>query len=164
VSRLLPLLLAGVLGGLLFCACEEAPPAVQPIAYNHKAHIDNGIACEACHETVQKAAAASVPTKDTCMLCHQAAITNSPEEEKVRRYAEKGEEIPWRRIYRVPDHVDFSHRRHVAVARIECAQCHGNVASLTSPASYPLVQQTMTWCLKCHQAHGATQDCIHCHR
>ena len=164
MSRPLPLLIGGILGGVLFCACEEAPPVVQPIAYNHKVHIDNGMACEACHETVEKAAAASVPTRDTCMLCHQAAITESPEEEKVRQYAERGEEIPWRRIYGVPDHVYFSHRRHVAVARIECAQCHGNVASLTSPPSHPLVKQTMTWCLTCHQANGATQDCVHCHR
>jgi len=164
VNRLLPLLIGGGLAALLCCACEERPPVVQPIAYNHKAHIDNSIACDACHETVQKAAAASVPTTATCMLCHQVALTSSPEEEKVRWYADKGEEIPWRRIYRIPTHVYFSHRRHVAVTRIECAQCHGNVASLTSPAAYPLVELTMTWCLTCHQAHGATQDCIHCHR
>lgn len=153
-----------LIGGLLFWACDEAPPVVQPVKYSHKIHIDNGMPCQACHESVEKAAAASVPTKDTCMLCHQATITNSPEEEKVRQYAENGEEIPWRRVYQLPDHVFFSHRRHVAVARIECGECHGAVASLTVPPSSPLVNQSMDWCLACHKARGVSEDCVHCHR
>ena len=153
-----------LLMGLLLCACAEAPPVVQPITYNHKAHIDSGLACDACHQSVEKAAAASVPTRETCMMCHQVAITESPEEEKVRQYADKGEEIPWRRIYQVPEHVYFSHRRHVTAAGVECVQCHGAVASLTTPPSHPLVKQSMDWCLACHRARGATQDCIHCHR
>jgi predicted CXXCH cytochrome family protein len=153
-----------LIGGILFCACEAAPPVVQPIQYNHKAHIDNGIACTSCHQSVEKAAAATVPALDMCMMCHQAALSDNPEEEKVRQYAERGEEIPWRRIYQLPEHVYFSHRRHVAVAGVECGQCHGAVASLTAPPPYPLVAQTMSWCLTCHRARGATQDCIHCHR
>lgn len=153
-----------VLGAWFLCACGSAPPAVQPIQYSHKVHIDNGIACPACHETVEKAAAATVPNKDTCLMCHQEPLTKSSEEEKIRQYAARGEDIPWRRVYAVPDHVYFSHRRHVAVARIECAQCHGAMASLTAPPPYALVKQSMSWCLACHRARGATQDCIHCHR
>ncbi|MBI4516954.1 MAG: cytochrome c3 family protein [Deltaproteobacteria bacterium] len=150
--------------GLLLGACDLPPAVVQPIQFSHKAHIEKGLACDACHQSVEKAAAATVPTKDTCMMCHLAAFTDSPEEEKVRQYADKGEEIPWRRIYQLPDHVYFSHRRHVAVAGVECGQCHGAVASLAVPASYPLVTQSMDWCLACHRTRGATQDCIHCHR
>ena len=152
------------MAGAFLCACQEAPPVVQPIKYSHKVHIDNGLACQACHQFAEKAAVAGVPTRDTCMMCHQGALTDNPEEEKVRQYAEKGEEIPWRRIYQLPEHVFFSHRRHVAVAGVECGECHGAVASLTAPASYPLVKQSMDWCLACHRTRGATQDCVHCHR
>jgi predicted CXXCH cytochrome family protein len=160
VTHLLALLVAA----LLLHGCNQAPAVVQPIQFSHKAHIDKGLPCDGCHQSVEKAAAATVPTKDTCMMCHQGTLTDSPEEEKVRQYADKGEDIPWRRIYQLPAHVFFSHRRHVAVARIDCGQCHGAVASLTVPASYPLVKQNMEWCLSCHKARGATQDCIHCHR
>jgi predicted CXXCH cytochrome family protein len=160
VTRVALALLATTLLG----ACQRAAPIVQPIQYSHKVHIDNNIACPACHQSVEKAAAASLPGDDICMICHQAALSDNPEEEKVRQYAVKGQAIPWRRIYRLPEHVYFSHRRHVTVAGIACGQCHGAVASLTAPAPYPLVNQSMTWCLGCHRARGATQDCIHCHR
>jgi hypothetical protein len=79
-------------------------------------------------------------------------------------FGARGEPVPWRRIYDLPDHVYFSHRRHVTVARIECAECHGDVPNLTRPASYPLVDHTMDWCTGCHVARGASTDCIHCHR
>jgi predicted CXXCH cytochrome family protein len=160
VTRALPVLLVG----LWVAACNQDPPVVQPIQFSHKAHVEKGLQCDACHTSVQQAAAATVPGSDTCMLCHQGAITDSPEEEKVRQYAEKGAAIPWRRIYQLPAHVYFSHRRHVVVARIDCVKCHGAVASLVAPAAYPLVKQNMPWCLECHRTRGATQDCIHCHR
>ncbi len=160
MSRVVAILIAAV----SLCACQGDPPVVQPIQYSHKAHIDSGLACPACHQSVEKAAAAGVPTRDMCMVCHQGTLSTNPEEEKVRQYAEKGEEIPWRRIYQLPEHVFFSHRRHVGVAGIECGQCHGAVATLTVPAAYPLVKQNMDWCLNCHRARGATQDCVHCHR
>jgi predicted CXXCH cytochrome family protein len=153
-----------VLGAVLAYGCEKSSPVVQPIQFNHKAHIDSGLPCDSCHASVRTAASAGVPRTDMCMMCHQVALTESTEEEKVRHYAENGEQIPWRRIYDVPDHVYFSHRRHVAVAGIECVECHGAVPTLVVPAAYPLVDQSMDWCLECHQARGATEDCVHCHR
>lgn len=158
--RLALLLLAGVALG----ACQRASPIEQPIQFSHKAHIDAGLTCSVCHETIEQAAAAGVPSLDTCMTCHQGTLTDSPEEEKVRQFAERGEPIPWRRIYDAPDHVYFSHRRHVVAARIGCGECHGAVETLVVPAAYPLVRQSMDWCLACHAKRGATTDCVHCHR
>ena len=153
-----------LLGGLCFCACNQTPSVSQPIDYSHKAHIEKGLTCEVCHQSVETAAAATLPTNETCLMCHQGAITDSPEEEKVRQYAEKGEQIPWQRVYMVPDHVFFSHRRHVKAGQIACEECHGSIAKLTSALTYPLVNQSMDWCLGCHRTRGATTDCIHCHR
>ena len=158
--RLVLLLLAGV----VLWACDSSPPIEQPIQFSHKAHIDGGLACPVCHGTVEQAAAAGVPSVDTCMMCHQGALTESPEEEKVRQFAERAEPIPWRRIYDMPDHVFFSHRRHVVIARIGCGECHGAVETLVAPAAYPLVEHSMDWCLGCHAQRGATTDCVHCHR
>lgn len=152
------------LAALCCCACEQPAPVSQPISYNHKVHVENGLQCEGCHQSVRTAAAATLPAIDTCMMCHQAAITESPEEEKVRQYAEKGEQIPWQRVYAVPDHVYFSHRRHVAAGQIGCEQCHGPIREMTVPVTRPLVDQSMDWCMRCHMARTASTDCIHCHR
>lgn len=153
-----------LLAATVLAACQTAAPVAQPIQFNHKAHIASGLECPVCHSTVEQAAAAGVPSIDTCMMCHQGAITESPEEEKVRQYAERGETIPWRRIYNAPDHVFFSHRRHVVTARVGCAECHGAVETLAVPAAYPLVEHSMDWCMNCHAKRGATADCVHCHR
>ena len=157
------LLVGTVLVAVVLVACDRGAPVIQPIAFNHKAHMDSGLDCTMCHESVESSAVAGVPTNDTCMACHEGALTESPEEEKLLEYAARGEPVPWRRVYDVPDHVYFSHRRHVAVAGIECAECHGEVPSLVAPASRPLVEQRMDWCIGCHEAQGASTDCIHCH-
>ena len=161
MTRAIP---AAVLVALLATACQKSDPVVQPIQFNHKAHIDSGLPCDACHASVRTAAYAGIPPTDMCMACHQAPVTDNPEADKIREYAEKGEQIPWRRVYDVPDHVFFSHQRHVTVAGIDCAECHGAVPTLTVPAAYPLVDQTMDWCIQCHETRGVKADCVHCHR
>jgi c(7)-type cytochrome triheme protein len=98
------------------------------------------------------------------MTCHVAPLTKSPEEEKIRKYSAKGEKMAWQRIYRMPGDVLFSHRRHVALAKVECSTCHGNMAEQATPPARPLVNQTMEWCIACHQEKRASVDCNACHR
>ncbi len=72
--------------------------------------------------------------------------------------------IPWKRIYRQPDYVFFSHRRHVVIGKVECKSCHGDMSELTSPLPRPVVNQSMTWCMNCHEQKQASLDCIACHK
>ena len=138
---------------------------IQPIAFNHKKHAgEMSLPCTTCHQAVKEQTFASLPQTGTCMTCHAAALTKNPEEEKIRQYAAKNEKIAWKRIYRMPDHVFFSHRRHVVSAKIECVTCHGKMAELTEPPTRPLVQQTMSWCIACHQEKRASVDCNACHK
>jgi len=160
VTRALLLLGAGLLLG----ACEQSRPVPQPIQFSHKAHVEKGLPCDGCHQFVEKASFAGMPSTETCMMCHQAAITDSPEEEKVRQYAEKGLQIPWGRVYQVAAHVYFSHRRHVTLGRIECVQCHGRVAESAAPLTVAAVPIQMERCLSCHARNGASEDCNACHR
>jgi hypothetical protein len=154
-----------LLGALLLSACESAPAAVtQPIQFSHKAHVEKGLPCDGCHQSVEKAASAGIPKTEICMMCHQTAITDSPEEEKVRQYAEKGQQIPWRRVYEVQGHVYFSHRRHVALGGLECAQCHGAVAESAAPVTVAAVPVRMDRCMGCHVQRNANTDCDACHR
>jgi len=156
--------LAGLMGTL-------APPVAdgrtteQPIQFNHQEHTQGlELECTLCHDGVADRIRATLPGVAVCIGCHEEAVTDSPEEEKIRAYAGHDEEIPWQRLYRVPRHVFFSHRRHVHVARVECTTCHGDVGGLTRPPVEPLKRIAMKACLACHRDRGARTDCVSCHR
>ena len=138
----------------------------QPIAYNHKVHIDSaGLHCTDCHVHAGDMASASIPSLEVCQNCHSTEpISKSPEELKVLKYIAERKEIPWLRIYKVPDHVYFSHRRHVTGGKLECSACHGNVAEQTKPVSAPFLPVTMENCIDCHKQRKVSNDCLACHR
>ena len=161
ISLILPVII--ILIVIFFMIFQNSPSYNQPIRYNHKLHIDLGLACEVCHQFVREQAFASIPGIDMCMGCHSEALTDSPEEEKIRKFAEVGADIPWIQIYDIADHVFFSHRRHVTVAEIPCETCHGEVATREIPFTRPLVDLSMAFCLDCHADNSATEDCVSCH-
>ncbi len=98
------------------------------------------------------------------MMCHAEALTQNPEEEKIREYAKRGEEIKWVRLYRVPDDVYFSHRRHVVLGKLECTTCHGRIGESIKPPLEPEVELNMDMCVACHQKMEKDTDCYACHR
>ncbi|MBI3950089.1 MAG: cytochrome c3 family protein [Acidobacteria bacterium] len=151
-------------GGLLLMKPSGASNVTQPIAFNHKKHMDNGLECNACHETVQHSAIAGRPKLETCLLCHETALTQSAEEEKVRQYAQRHEEIPWQRLFRLPAHVYFSHQTHVVAGKLECQVCHGDIAQTTKPPTRAVVNLTMDDCIACHTTRRASTDCNACHK
>lgn len=156
-----------VLGLIIFIArLSGGSNTVQPINYNHKVHIEQaGLNCTDCHIYAETSASASLPTLETCQTCHNdAPLTESPEEKKVLKYVTDKLEIPWVRIYTVPDHVYFSHRRHVVRGKLECSACHGLMAELTVAVSFPARPVTMDNCLQCHKQMNASTDCLACHR
>lgn len=137
---------------------------VQPVAFNHKVHVETGLECGDCHGYFETQTFSGLPTISQCMDCHEEAITTSPEEEKVRELAAAGLPLEWEQIYRVPDHVYYSHRRHVIAGKLDCATCHGDIAETTSPPDRPLNDLSMDFCLNCHQQNNVTEDCIACHK
>lgn len=156
VPALLPaLLLAGA------CSSEVR----QPIGYNHQLHVRKlELSCETCHETSRSGEAAGLPPVSTCAPCHQEPNGPSPEELKVVAAVRADRPIAWVRLYEVPRHVYFTHRRHVAVAGIACERCHGDMGSQPRPPPGPLVALTMDGCILCHRTMGARVDCDVCHR
>lgn len=136
----------------------------QPIAFNHAKHMENGTVCTDCHAGVQNAAHATLPPLATCMGCHETQLSQSPEEGKLRAIAQTGREVAWAQLTSVPAHVYFSHRRHVQLGRLDCAECHGPVAKSTSPPVAVYRQPTMDNCLECHAKRGVKTDCNDCHR
>ncbi|BBM86999.1 cytochrome c3 family protein [Candidatus Uabimicrobium amorphum] len=167
---------------------KHAESLEQPIAFSHYKHVKKaGLQCNYCHTKAATTTRAGIPPIETCMECHNAIKTDSPEIQKIHAYYGKqlfevdaeehkkdlaegkltklekifaqqnhilpvtamlqtkskdskwkitdtGQEdkeyevvenegvlevrgvkkpIPWKRVYWVPDHVYFSHKRHI---------------------------------------------------
>lgn len=152
------------LGYFLLGWALSGNPFSQPIRYNHAVHVANGMTCVDCHTGARDQIRATLPTIDTCLACHGEALTASVEEEKIRTLARAGQPIAWRQITRVPAHVYFSHRRHVALGGLECADCHGPMETRTEPPQHPFRSMTMDACMQCHEQRKVPNDCNDCHR
>ena len=137
----------------------------QPIKFSHKIHAgDNEIACQYCHNTVEKSRHAGIPSVNVCMNCHkgiqEGPTTGKTEIAKIHaaagfnpstnKYDEsKSNPLKWIKVYNLPDHVYFNHSQHVVVGKQECATCHGDVKNMTlAEQKNPL---TMKWCIDCHR-------------
>ena len=152
---------------LLFSCLKSSEELQQPINFNHKKHIEQGIECETCHIYIKEESFAGLPELQTCLDCHGSPITKSTEEEKIRNFAKKGISLEWKRIYRLPQHVYFSHRRHVAFANLECQVCHGAIGDAVKPPTKPLKILIMNDCIDCHKSSKKSKisaDCIDCHK
>jgi len=148
---------------LVFIGLGFGSKSKQPILFNHKKHLEQGLECDSCHLYFKTQTFPGMPNNHTCLECHKEPMTKSSEEEKIRQFQKKEQEIPWRRIYGEPDHVFFSHRRHVVLGKLECQNCHGDIGESQRPPSKPWVKMTMKWCMDCHKKNKVTNDCLACH-
>jgi len=159
----------------------------QPILFSHVVHAGSfQIGCQFCHADARRSEYAGLPSVERCMGCHRIiGAQDNPEIQKIHRYAERGEPVPWVRVFKMPEFTYFPHKPHVR-AGVECQTCHGPVERMRvvgattgptllndlkhlvglRPSSPPL---TMGWCLDCHREQNATRgmraplDCVTCH-
>lgn len=140
-------------------------PVQQPIAFNHLLHIEEvGLECVDCHLYAQSGVHATIPNIELCADCHEEPEGDSPDELQLVEYIQDQSLIPWRKIYWVPSHVYFSHRRHTQAGGIECETCHGDIGSRQEPVDRTLVDLSMNACIDCHDETGTSNDCLLCHR
>ena len=138
-----------------------ADPSAQPIDFSHARHVvDAGLSCQFCHAYARRGPVAGIPSVERCAGCHRTILSERPEIERVLDYWEQREPIPWIRIHDLPDYVRFSHKAHVR-AGVECATCHGDVASMT--VARQVESLSMGWCVDCHAEREASRDCLVCH-
>lgn len=141
------------------------PPVVQPMAFNHKRHLQEEIACKDCHKQVEEGAHATIASIKACLLCHEESKGNHPDEPKVREYAKDGREIPWAQANRLVGHVYFSHAAHTAYAKMDCRECHGEMKDATEAVTRSQIDHlTMSRCMACHEEKGVSNDCLMCHK
>ena len=158
-------------GVLPIATTREGP--VQPIFFSHVIHAGSyQIACQYCHANARRGASAGVPSVERCMGCHKiVAAQGNPEVQKLHGYWERQEPIPWLRIFKVPEHAQFTHKPHVQ-AGVQCQTCHGRIEAmervhaetgqniitdLKNLAGMPNQppKLTMGWCIECHRTANA---------
>ena len=143
-------------------AFRPPPPPEQPVAFSHRIHTAQRLACTNCHAGAETADAASLPPLATCMGCHATVRTDSAEVQKLAGYSSRKEEVPWRRVYRVPAYVYFSHALHApADTSMACDACHGPVRELD--VMQKLKDTSMAACMQCHTEKSAPVRCDACH-
>ncbi len=152
-------LLAVAAGG---CQPSPPPPPSQPVPFSHKLHVgQNLIGCGVCHSYTARGPVAGIPTMARCNGCHRFVSADKPNVQKVNAAFEAGKPLEWNRVYVLPDHVYFTHERHIA-AGLRCQQCHGPVEEMDVMHQVPPL--SMGWCVTCHRQRGASTDCWTCHK
>ena len=137
----------------------------QPIQFNHRKHVEEAeLECVGCHQYYPTGQHSGLPAFSDCLICHDPPITDSPEEKKLLDLAKGNSGAGFRKLFRLPNHVYYSHREHVTIAGLECKICHGEIAATTVPPPTPLVRITMDTCVNCHAKRGVNNDCTRCHR
>ncbi|HWO89128.1 MAG TPA: cytochrome c3 family protein [Gemmatimonadales bacterium] len=160
------LIASPLMAAVLMLALVSRSPAVpQPVAFNHRKHTqDLQLACEFCHAYVTTGAHAGLPDATVCAVCHRAVLGESPEAARLTELLTRGEPLRFNKLFRLAPHVNYTHRRHVGIAKLECRECHGAIAESARPPARPLVSVNMDYCLDCHRARQQSVDCVACHR
>jgi hypothetical protein len=144
---------------------RRQPPVIQPIAFNHKKHTqDLHLQCDFCHKYYKIGRHSGLPGAEVCGICHVVTLGKSPESAKVTELLKSGKPLQFKKLFRLPDYVYYSHRRHVEIAKLDCTNCHDGIADTEVPPQRPLIAIKMQFCLDCHKARGVTTDCTACHR
>lgn len=160
--------------GLMLAACSGAQAAGEadggPIIaadgtftrFNHQVHVtDNLIGCSTCHPYVRHSAVAGLVSMAGCMGCHKFVSKEKPTIQALRAAATAGKPLEFTRVFREPDHVYFSHERHLARG-LKCAECHGDVAHMAQDVR--VKDMHMGFCMECHRVRQANTDCLTCHK
>jgi hypothetical protein len=156
---------------------DPLPPApAQPILFSHKVHAgEAAIGCTACHAYAEHGPVAGIPSMARCQGCHKFVKEDkerpayTAQMQLLQKALEDGVALEWVRVHRVPDHVYFTHQRHV-LAGVRCQECHGEVERMEVVRQVSSL--TMGWCLECHRRKQAERplerarltDCWTCHK
>ena len=145
----------------------------QPIDFPHDKHAGpaSQVPCMYCHYTADRSDDAGIPAVQVCVGCHMPGGVamvrkDSTGVQQLAEYWSEQRPIPWVRIHKVPDYVQFPHMRHVN-AGVTCQACHGPIQEMGAPV-YQAESLNMGWCIKCHLGETDPQfraryDCAVCH-
>lgn len=164
IAAALVLLLAA--GGVTLRSSQPAGGApgtgdAAPIAFSHETHVGGaGLDCQFCHAYARRGPVAGLPPLARCAGCHRLVAPDNPDVARLLARFDAGRPLSWPRVHDLPDHVRFTHKRHVR-AGVACGACHGDVGRMR--LAEQVAPLTMGWCVSCHEAREAPIDCLTCH-
>ena len=121
----------------------------QPVPYSHALHVGElKIDCRYCHNTVEEAGHAAVPSTETCMNCHARIKAKSPKLDPIRTSHAEDKPVEWVKVHDLADFAFFNHSAHVTRG-VGCVSCHGRVDRMVEV--YQQEPLSMGWCLDCHR-------------
>ncbi len=147
----------------------------QPIRFSHRIHAgEAAIGCTSCHVYAERGPVAGIPSMARCQGCHKF-VKEDPAHPAIDQELKAlivilraKTAIEWIRVHRLPDHVYFTHERHVR-AGVRCQECHGEVEKMEVVRQ--VASLTMGWCLGCHHRKQREQrgrerltECVTCHK
>ncbi|HEX2934901.1 MAG TPA: hypothetical protein VHO72_06070 [Bacteroidales bacterium] len=126
----------------------------QPIKFSHKIHAgQNQTSCFYCHFNAEKSKFAGIPPLNVCTNCHvivkEGSRSGKFEIAKIYEALESNKPVKWVKVHNLPDHVYFNHSQHVVAGKIDCMQCHGDVANMDQIVQ--VKDLSMGWCVNCHR-------------
>ncbi len=129
----------------------------QPVHFPHPRHAGQvekgglGMNCIYCHYASNKSYDPAIPAVSTCMGCHTVVLGRADSSKrqiaKLTQYWNKKLPVPWVRVHKVPDYVNFPHNRHTN-AGVTCQTCHGQIQNQWQVAQGASLN--MGWCINCH--------------
>ncbi len=133
----------------------------QPIPFSHRVHAGvKAISCEFCHPYVRRSLHPGLPPVEKCLYCHRYIIPEHPWIQKEHAYFNTKTPTPWKKVFYLPEHVLFNHKRHLK-KEIACQTCHGPVQTQDR---IPRKRFKMGFCITCHQKRNANLGCwLACH-
>lgn len=120
-----------------------------------------GLVCQRCHEMPEPGASMGLPATGACMACHNSVKQDSASIQRLAQFYKNGKAVPWVRVYRVPDYVDFSHKVHLTQAKATCENCHGPVRERDVIRKETNI--AMAGCMECHRTNNVSVACNFCH-
>ncbi|MDF1503487.1 cytochrome c3 family protein [Roseisolibacter sp. H3M3-2] len=148
---------ATVLSAYSGASSSQGREPEQPVNFPHPKHAGPvaqgglGMNCLYCHSAANKSPDPGMPAVNTCMGCHTVVLGKADSSKqqiaKLTAYYNKKLPVPWVRIHKVPDYVQFPHMRHVN-AGVTCQSCHGQVQGMQRV--YQASSLNMGWCINCH--------------
>lgn len=136
------------------------PGPEQPVPFSHRIHAgQKRINCFFCHPNAGRSRNAGIPPVEKCILCHKVIASQWEPIARDLSYYAQNKPIPWVRVNKLPDFVEFSHEPHIARG-FDCSVCHGNVAASDrlKPTNFD-----MKFCTDCHWKNKFSVSCFICH-
>lgn len=149
-----------LLTGLLSSGACATVLGIRPperVAFPHRAHVTEGVACTKCHDGMTEAGdtgALHIPDSKSCVECHV-------DPHDVRECSScHGRELNIERVIAAKEHLRFSHKEHLPEVSENCARCHIEVAEEKRTLLPPMVA-----CLSCHEHKDTFEvtSCDDCH-